>query len=74
MNLEHAAKASSGFINPPAGRKWYISSISQTNLSFVSSQLEPTPLGKGSAERFHLPLRLCVAFPFPFVPRDRWGP
>ena len=66
------AKATSGFIDLPAGRNKYSSSKAQTNLSFVWSQLESAPTGKGTV-CFPLPLPLAVAVVFaPFA--DRWGP
>ena len=76
MNFVKAAKAVSGFIDPPAGRRWNSSNISQRRRSFASSQLELTPSGEDSAEpRSCLPLLLCVIFSFPFAPLvDRWGP
>ena len=76
MYLINVAKAISGFIDLPAGRKWYTSRSSQTNLSVVCSQLESTPSGKGSdGSRFRLPLPFCVASPVPFAAfSDRWGP
>jgi len=68
------AKATSGFIDLPAGRKTYSSSRAQTNRSFVCSQLESMATGKGTA-CFALPLPVDVAFPFPFALfADRWGP
>jgi len=68
------AKAISGFIDLPAGRKTYSSSRAQTNRSFVCSQLESMATGKGTVF-FALPLLVDVAFPFPFAPfADRWGP
>ena len=68
MNLLMLAKASSGSIDLPAGRNWYSSSSSQTKRSFVCSQLESTPSGKGSdGSRFRLPLPFWVALPFPFA-------
>jgi len=74
MYLFMLAKAVSGFIDPPAGRKTYSSSKAQMNLSFVCSQLESTATGKGTV-CFPLPLPVDVAFPFPFAPfADRCGP
>ena len=74
MYLFMLANAVSGFIGLPVGRKMYSSSKAQTNRSFVCSQLESTPVGKGPT-RFSLPLLVAVAFPFPFALfPDRWGP
>ena len=75
MYLVNEAKAVSGFMTPPAGLKWYSSSILQTKRSFVCSQLELIPLGNGSSEsRFRLCLALCVAFLFSVTLSDHWGP
>ena len=65
------AKAVSGFIDLPAGRKRYSSSEAQTNRSFVWAQFESMATDKGTA-CFPLPLPVDVASPLPFV--DRWGP
>jgi hypothetical protein len=75
MNLAIVAKAVSGFIDLPAGLKWYVSSSSQTKRSFACSQLESMASGKGLGEpRVRLPLSIGVVLPFPFDPSDRWGP
>jgi len=68
------AKATLGFMGPSAGWNMYSSSKAQTNRSFVCSQLESTPAGKGPV-RFRPPLPVSAAFPFPFIPfPDRRGP
>jgi len=74
MCFRMLAKAISGFIGPPVGRKMYSSSKAQSNLLFVCSQLKSMSAGKGSA-CFCLPLPVGVALPFPFAPfSDRCGP
>ena len=76
MNLCNVAKASSGFIDLPAGRKQYSSNISQANRSLVCPQFESAPSGKGSAGlRLRLPLPFWSAFPPSLtLLLDRWGP
>ena len=74
MCLLMLAKAASGSIDLPVGRKRYSSSKAQTNRSFVCSQLESISTGRGTV-LFPSPLPVDVAFPFPFAPfADRWGP